>query len=76
MSRPTRARGLKCRDQRETNARDRSRPTRARGLKYDAQAWEIIFAGVAPHAGAWIEIAIDWTGAKLLRRRAPRGRVD
>ena len=27
--------------------------------------------GRAPMRGAWIEIAIDWTGAKLLRRRAP-----
>ncbi len=33
----------------------KSRPTRARGLKHDKNNEEIVFEGVAPHAGAWIE---------------------
>jgi len=55
MSRPTRARGLKLEEERKMKYQLKSRPTRARGLKHDENNEEIVFEGVAPHAGAWIE---------------------
>ena len=33
-----------------------SRPTRARGLKFLLHGIELDVSGVAPHAGAWIEM--------------------
>jgi len=31
---------------------------------------------VAPRAGAWIEMIKSWRSFPILKRRAPRGRVD
>ena len=48
-----------------------SRPAWARGLKSAVECRRTYAALVAPRVGAWIEIVIDWTSAKLLRV-APR----
>jgi len=53
---------------------DMSRPTRARGLKL-VQAKHDTLGKVAPHAGAWIETS-QYFGEYVVKRRAPRGRVD
>ena len=55
-SRPTRARGLKLRQEaQKEQSCVRSRPTRARGLKLHVLSSNISKEAVAPHAGAWIE---------------------
>ena len=56
MSRPTRARGLKCLFRVVQASASLSRPTRARGLKCHSQRSINLQITVAPHAGAWIEI--------------------
>ena len=60
MSRPTRARGLKHRqDLHDHGHQGWSRPTRARGLKQGHLPLRHHPCGVAPPAGAWIETAPD-----------------
>ena len=59
LSRPTRARGLKLLFGDGRFCLRRSRPTRARGLKHANPKRRRSSAGVAPHAGAWIETGAD-----------------
>ena len=54
----------------------RSRPLRARGLKLIAGLSFVVWATVAPLAGAWIETKLDGANQRLDKGRAPCGRVD
>ena len=54
----------------------RSLPSRERGLKCGLGLYEAYFLGVAPLAGAWIEMPyIETTGLEA-SCRSPRGSVD
>ena len=57
MSLPTRERGLKFFYVNGISVFPRSLPTRERGLKLEAAHRYLSERQVAPHAGAWIEIA-------------------
>ncbi len=49
---------------------------RARGLKLIGMEKNVLFAIVAPHAGAWIETFQGIEEIDKLAGRAPCGRVD
>ena len=48
---------------------------RARGLKLEAALGGGAGAGVAPHAGAWVETGLDYLTGDAAGSRAPCGRV-
>ena len=56
MSLPSRERGLKSQAHLTPRKVRPSLPSRERGLKYHASVGDYIIQGVAPLAGAWIEI--------------------
>ena len=53
-----------------------SLPMRGRGLKFRMSIWRQKAGQVAPHAGAWIEIASYRRGSISVKRRSPCGGVD
>ena len=59
MSHPSRVRGLKLAEERESRLRYLSHPSRVRGLKLVWLRYPTNTANVAPFTGAWIEISSD-----------------
>ena len=53
-----------------------SLPTRERGLKYEQDKNDATNAGVAPYAGAWIEMSSKMSDNEHPFRRSLRGSVD
>ena len=53
-----------------------SLPSRERGLKSELSQYIDEETGVAPLAGAWIEISGGKAGVATKSRRSPRGSVD
>ena len=53
-----------------------SLPSRERGLKFEEHGRKGGRIAVAPLAGAWIEICLEFDLEKQYKRRSPRGSVD
>ncbi len=73
---PSRERGLKSGRGGTRRVQKRSLPSRERGLKLDCAAEQRERSGVAPLAGAWIEISYDFLCCGKVMCRSPRGSVD
>ncbi len=73
-SHPSRVRGLKCTDLDSVFIHPPSHPSRVRGLKYAPEDFCFKFFGVAPLAGAWIEMPSYRASVKAISSHPSRVR--